>query len=75
MKDFEVHDRGTAAELQASRELAREIRQSIEQWGESNPEEIETTYVERVVPTELEDECYELIDNWLKSKSFDPEEL
>ena len=34
MKDFEVHDRGTAAELQASRELAREIRQSIEQWGE-----------------------------------------
>lgn len=33
-KDFEVHDRGTAAELHASRELAREIQQSIEQWGE-----------------------------------------
>ena len=49
--------------------------QSIEQWGESNPEEIETTYVERVVPIELEDECHELIDNWLKSKGFNPEEL
>ena len=32
--DFEVHERGTALELKASRELAREIEQAIEQWGE-----------------------------------------
>lgn len=34
MKDFEVHERGTAAELKAARELATEIQQAIEQWGE-----------------------------------------
>lgn len=34
MKDFEVHERGTAAELKAARELATEIQQTIEQWGE-----------------------------------------
>lgn len=32
--DFEVHERGTTAELKASRELATEIQQTIEQWGE-----------------------------------------
>jgi hypothetical protein len=34
MSDFEVHERGTAAELKASRELSKEIEQAIEQWGE-----------------------------------------
>lgn len=34
MKDFEVHERGTAAELKAARELATEIQQTIDQWGE-----------------------------------------
>lgn len=34
MNDFEVHDRGTAAELKASRELASVIEQAIDQWGE-----------------------------------------
>jgi hypothetical protein len=36
---------------------------------------IDTTYVERRVPTELEDEAHELIDNWLRAKGFDPEDL
>ena len=34
MSDFEVHDRGTASELKASRELSTAIEQAIEQWGE-----------------------------------------
>lgn len=34
MSDFETHPRGTAAELYAARDLAREIQQTIEQWGE-----------------------------------------
>ena len=37
--------------------------------------ESDTTYVERRVPKELEDEAHDLIDNWLKSKGFDPEEI
>jgi len=37
--------------------------------------EVETTYVERRVPIELEEEAHTLIDNWLKSKGFDPEEI
>lgn len=36
---------------------------------------VETTYVERKVPDHLEDEAHELIDNWLKSKGYDPEEI
>ena len=36
---------------------------------------IDYTYVERRVPEELEDEAHELIDNWLKSKGYDPEEI
>jgi hypothetical protein len=34
MSDFEVHKRGTSAELKASRELAAAIEQAIDQWGE-----------------------------------------
>lgn len=34
MKDFEVHERGTATELKAARELVHVIEQNIEQWGE-----------------------------------------
>jgi hypothetical protein len=42
-------------------------------WPEfENPE---TTYVERRVPVQLEDEAHELIDTWLKSKGYDPEEI
>jgi hypothetical protein len=39
------------------------------------PPKYETTYVERRVPEELEDEAHELIDNWLRSKGIDPEEI
>lgn len=35
----------------------------------------DTTYVERRVPKELEDEAHDLIDNWLKSKGLDPDEI
>ena len=38
-------------------------------------ESIDYTYVERRVPEELEDEAHDLIDNWLKSKGYDPEEI
>ena len=38
-------------------------------------ESIDYTYVERRVPIELEDEAHELIDNWLKSKGYDPEAI
>ena len=38
----------------------------------SNPD---YTYVERRVPEELEDEAHELIDNWLRSKGYDPEAI
>jgi len=38
-------------------------------------ESIDYTYVERRVPEELEDEAHEIIDNWLKSKGYDPEDL
>jgi hypothetical protein len=34
MSDFEVHSRGTSAELKAARELAQAMQQHIEQWGE-----------------------------------------
>ena len=37
--------------------------------------ECETTYVERRVPIELEDEAHKLIDTWLVSKGYDPEEI
>ena len=38
-------------------------------------ESIDYTYVERRVPEELEDEAHELIDNWLKLKGYDSEEI
>ena len=41
----------------------------------ANQAEPETTYVERRVPVELEDEAHELIDSWLKAKGFDPDEI
>lgn len=34
MSDFETHPRGTFAELQAARELARAIQIEIDTWGE-----------------------------------------
>jgi hypothetical protein len=33
---------------------------------------ISTTYIERRVPIELEDDVHKLIDDWLKQKGFDP---
>ena len=49
-------------------------------YDENAPDEVyknecDTTYVERRVPRELEDEAHILIDNWLKSKGFDSEEI
>jgi len=45
-----------------------------EDYKPSKPE-VETTYVERRVPIKLEEEAHTLIDNWLKSKGFDPKEI
>jgi len=39
------------------------------------PPKHETTYVERRIPEHLEDEAHTLIDNWLISKGYDPEEI
>jgi hypothetical protein len=36
------------------------------------PQNISTVYIERRVPIELEDDVHKLIDDWLKSKGFDP---
>lgn len=49
-----------------------DLEDEIDDAYESEPE---TTYVERRVPVELEDEAHELIDNWLKTKGFDPREI
>ena len=35
----------------------------------------ETTYVERRIPIGLEEEAHQLIDDWLKSKGYDAEEI
>lgn len=34
-----------------------------------------TVYVERRVPSHLEDECHWLIDAWLRFKGYDAEEI
>lgn len=39
------------------------------------PPKYETTYVERRVPVELENEAHKLLDTWLKSKGYDLEHL
>ena len=44
MSDFEVHQIGTAQELKLSRDLAREIDQTIRQYGNVIPENILNTY-------------------------------
>jgi hypothetical protein len=33
MSDFETHPRGVAMEIKASRHLAEQIEQTIQQWG------------------------------------------
>jgi hypothetical protein len=36
---------------------------------------VETTYVERRVPSYLEDEAHAVIDAWLRIKGYDPESI
>lgn len=45
MSDFEVHEIGTARELKLSRDLAREIEQSIRQYGNVVPENVLNAYL------------------------------
>ena len=47
----------------------------VEGWGECEPQGVETTYVERRVPLHLEDDVHDLIDNFLQSKGYEPEDL
>ena len=35
----------------------------------------DTTWIERIVPREVEEEAHELLTNWLVSKGYDIEEL
>ena len=46
MNDFEVHPRGTAHEIAASRKLAREIDQIMEQFGQVVPTNVLLAYNE-----------------------------
>lgn len=45
MSDFEVHEIGTAREIKLSRDLAREIEQSIRQYGNTIPENVLNSYL------------------------------
>ena len=45
MSDFEVHEIGTAREIKLSRDLAREIEQSIRQYGNAIPENVLNAYL------------------------------
>ena len=42
--DFEVHPRGTSEELRLSRELATEIQQSLDQYGQVVPNNVLQAY-------------------------------
>lgn len=42
--DFETHPRGTIEELRLSRELASEIQQSLDQFGEVIPNNVRQAY-------------------------------
>jgi hypothetical protein len=42
--DFEVHPRGTSEELRLSRELATEIQQSLDQYGQVIPNNVLQAY-------------------------------
>lgn len=44
MPDFETHPRGTHAEVVASRALAREIEQMVEQYGNVFPQNVIRAY-------------------------------
>lgn len=46
MNDFEVHPRGTSAEIKASRHLANEIEQVMTQYGNVVPENVRLAYLE-----------------------------
>jgi hypothetical protein len=44
MSDFEVHEIGTAREIKLSRDLAREIEQVTEQYGNVIPQSVLNAY-------------------------------
>lgn len=44
MRDFETHPRGTHAEIVASRALAREIQEVVEQYGNVIPHGVMEAY-------------------------------
>ena len=43
--------------------------------NENDPEEVDIIYIERGVPLPHKDEFNALVDNWLVSKGFDPEDF
>ena len=44
INDFETHPRGTIEELRLSRELAAEIQQTVEQYGQVIPNNVMQAY-------------------------------
>ena len=44
-------------------------------WGIPTKPEVETVYVERRVPAHLEDKAHWLIDTFLTSEGYDPEQM
>jgi hypothetical protein len=45
MSDFETHPRGTIKEIALSRDLSREIEQTMRQWGNVIPENVLNAYL------------------------------
>ena len=45
MSDFEVHPIGTAREIRLSRDLAKEIEQTISQYGNVIPQNVLNSYM------------------------------
>lgn len=45
MKDFEVHEIGTAMEIKLGRDLAREIGQVLDQYGQVIPHNVMQAYL------------------------------
>ena len=61
-KDFEVHERGTAEELSASRKLVHEIEQITEQYGQGIvPRNVWEAYLKlkAIYKKQIEKEYYE----------------
>lgn len=54
---------------------AKQEGSSVDCWEFSEKESIDTTYVERRIPIQLEEKVHKLIDRYLMKCGFDPENI